>query len=868
MQDSPDTAAPRNRIRHYAGWVCWLLTWCFATVYILHHTHGITARQHYASSQFAPPPNSAQLVEGRNLILPSFAVDGYAWIRYAQEMSDRGAWRLRHVTLDNPPEGRELHWNSGFCWWLITLGKCHSLATGTSLRASIEVMAGWANPLLLIGCLLVFGAMIRAKFGVFPAIWTTCAAAGSALYYESFFPCYPDHHGMINAAIVGMALCLAISGAGWTSLPRGMSHRHRQYWVMLSGLFGGIALWASAVTMTIVLLCLGVAALATLSLGGLQAKRQDPNGEPELWKLWGYSGCASSLFFYGLEYFPNHLSWRLEANHPLYSLAWLGGGLLLEMMANWHIHARRDQIGRWAIALVCLAALPVTIALGGSSVYVMRDPFFTGLLEHIIECLPIWIRVQQSGITPFLHLIGLAPLPMLLLAWAAFYKKTPLRIRRLCLLFLGLAAALTLAFALQTRWSLVAAAAWLCCCVPAGIWISDSLSPVWLRNCLAVFVVATTLATPVSYLQRIEAVTRQKNISQDEGLMLALRDIAHFIRAEGGGKAVFLSNPTCSTPLGYFSDLTSVCSLFWENMPGLKKAAAIHSATSDAEALALLKNSATTHIAFISYEHFIQQFFDLAKPTEPSQHLAQTFGAKVFFGRELPDWLRPLPYSIPPGLRDLKWDVLVCAVEPGQERGDALFYQGDYLASHELWQEAASKWNQACHLMPEQPLIWMRLAEAKVHTGDTQEAVPLFHKTLRLLPEPARAQAAFQIATLLLNTRHKQQALVFYRQAADLGVGDAQNNAAWIMATAPWSSTQEHREALERIQKSSNNNPENPAFLDTLSASLARLGKYTEAIETAHRAADLCRKGQFEEGARAIELRASHYANRKPWIEE
>src|SRR5256885_15769929 len=54
------------------------------------------------------------------------------------------------------------------------------------------------------------------------------------------------------------------------------------------------------------------------------------------WRAWAFGGAVTSLAAYLIEYFPSHLgSWELRAIHPLYGLAWLGGGELLARTTAW-----------------------------------------------------------------------------------------------------------------------------------------------------------------------------------------------------------------------------------------------------------------------------------------------------------------------------------------------------------------------------------------------------------------------------------------------------------------------------------------------------------------------------------------------------
>ena len=102
-------------------------------------------------------------------------------------------------------------------------------------------------------------------------------------------------------------------------------------WFFVAGVTGGLGLWISVAGQ--------VPVLAGIALGGLIAawvNRGDTQANPAgarvllPWEAWALGGAATSLAVYLIEYFPAHLgSWQLRINHPLYGLAWLGGGAVL-----------------------------------------------------------------------------------------------------------------------------------------------------------------------------------------------------------------------------------------------------------------------------------------------------------------------------------------------------------------------------------------------------------------------------------------------------------------------------------------------------------------------------------------------------------
>ena len=88
------------------------------------------------------------------------------------------------------------------------------------------------------------------------------------------------------------------------------------------------SVWISAATQVPILIGIGAGVLVAGRIG----RGATPAGsciEPGLLRTWSRVGAAVSVLAYLIEYFPSHLGWRLEVNHPLYALAWLGGGELL-----------------------------------------------------------------------------------------------------------------------------------------------------------------------------------------------------------------------------------------------------------------------------------------------------------------------------------------------------------------------------------------------------------------------------------------------------------------------------------------------------------------------------------------------------------
>ncbi len=114
------------------------------------------------------------------------------------------------------------------------------------------------------------------------------------------------------------------------------NRRQARNWFIASGIAGGVGVWVSTASEAPVLAEVGLGALLATGLLARGAKQDGPiQADPSLWRVWGWSGAATSLFFYLLEYFPSHFGMRLEVNHPLYALAWAGGGEIIFRLCRW-----------------------------------------------------------------------------------------------------------------------------------------------------------------------------------------------------------------------------------------------------------------------------------------------------------------------------------------------------------------------------------------------------------------------------------------------------------------------------------------------------------------------------------------------------
>ena len=591
------------------------------------------------------------------LFMHPVGADGCTWVRIARAMAAQGEWRLRHVDFDNAPDGREMHWNSGFAWWLIALGWLEHKLDGLPLENTIPQMAQWANPILFVACLILFPLLVARRFGPLAGSALAIAMIGIEPFHEGFFVGYPDHHGMHNAAIVGCVLGLVCGGLGRVrtkaeteDLIAPPMEGPARRWFLFSAISGAVGFWASALTLAIALLGIGLGAVATFVFSGRERRSSDVAPRPELWRFWGMAGGIGCLFFYLLEYAPNHFGMRLEVNHPLYALAWMGGGELLCQIQRAFARGRFPSSGRqWLPALAAIAAvstLPLALVIGGARWYLPFDGFLFQLHKGITEFQSFAIQIKSSTAKGLLMGDGAALLMALLNISLVFFRSIPKSIRALLWFTIPPGIVFTLAFFYQSRWALGSGSVWVAAapCVALGLAAATNPAKPWRRLILPALAGAAMLAIYPSMSGWMAWRGRfSHNLDLVESLQIVIRDVAQFVRAEAGPdrKIVVLASPNSSLFTSYYANCQALGTLYWENLAGLRAAAGITGTTSDEEAYERLRKHGVTHIVHYSLDEFIAPYFILENPGQRATTGCDRSGGGLSSGRISPHGFEP-----------------------------------------------------------------------------------------------------------------------------------------------------------------------------------------------------------------------------------
>jgi len=731
-------------VKNCPRWIGPTLLACFALVaatLVLDSMARLGAVEKISAVSFSDtPPNSLPLppeCREETILLPQASVDARWWVIHTREMLRDGAWRIRRNDLDNAPAGREVHWSSFLMWVLSALAWIRSVSTGEPAHYFVADAALAVGPVLMT-CLLGGLAIMAARvWGWTAGLFYLLVLLTSRAVTRPFFLGEADHHGIVLAFASACPLALLAGRCGFFQIPKRKStdaaNKVSRRWIMASGIAGAAALWISASTTLPILAGTGLGILAcALILKPEAGVRQ----EPGIWFLWGLSGCLASLGFYLLEYFPSHMGWRLEVNHPLYAFAWLGGGWILDKAVTWRSTGRFPLRGFGGImggvlaVAVCLAPA-AAIVLAGDRVFWVSDKFLLALhKEYILEfqsLFGLYGKEKQSLWIPlFYHFWILAAIIGLgVLIWKRSVDW-PLRCA-LCLLAPPVLVMQALAI-WQVRWGSAAAAMWalvVLAVFSAFLRMPTGTTRIWsFRVAIAAIPVAfltATLPTAIASFHE-ETTALDSPLSEAVGGNLLLRDIARRLAESSPTKApTVLTGPNSSTEMSYQAGIRTLGTLYWENMPGLKSAARIFAVQDGNEALRLLTESGVTHIVVPSWDNFAAAYDDLLAKSE-GRPGGMAFFKSILENEDYPTWLRPFAYPIPGNSGIDAQSVRIFAVLPSQNAFESWFYRGVYHFESNHPEKAKRAFEQAAALRPDDPRVKNYLNQ--LQPSETQNSNP------------------------------------------------------------------------------------------------------------------------------------------------
>ena len=586
--------------------------------------------------------------------------DSYYWLAYARDLRAAEAWRLRYTYADNAPAGREMHWAHLPIWALMGISRLVEMG-GVSPPIALELAGRILMPLfgwLFFSALyLLLGHRLGWRIS---ALTTATLAMG--LNWD-FHALRPDHHGFQLAASIFMWLGLLLGGMGWVRrepAPGAVGGRSplatARRWFFVSSLFGGIGFWLGATVHLFSLAALAAGAAATLLFIPPPGTKDPFEIRPDLWRFWGFSGAGVALVFHALEYAPHHVGMRLEANHPLYALCWLGTAECLRALALWRSRRRRSLADILSAALGVGAAslLPLLIVFGPVAWFLPRSEIMLRLhAHHIIEFRTLFATAGSQWAKTFLLSFGVvvpATLWTLVLLWR---RQLPVARQRLLLPLCAMTVLFILLYAWQVRWEPFALAAGL---LLAGFLLTERRGlaetlparSIWRHLpalLLALFALQLAYGTfrlvaPLRQLLRVEKL--------DELWLKALlqRNLMLQLKAQFPATPLRLVLPAeMATAAYYFGVGNSLGSLYWENPAGLGAAADFFGDPLPGErARQIAKERGLTHVLMNPGAGDALMFYQIATGRSDQLGASRTVGgATAKAGTPVPEWLHPEP---------------------------------------------------------------------------------------------------------------------------------------------------------------------------------------------------------------------------------
>lgn len=790
------------------------------------------------------------------VILHEIANDGYVWNRYAEELGQNGQYRLRHTTFDNAPLGRSVHWNSAFAWYLRVLGELRRSVTGEPLRHAIFQASIWANPILLAIALVTFAPLGAWRFGPLCGAVFAIGMVSVPTFYEGFMPAYPDHHGVISFELLGMMFGVAWAGAGWvkpsedSGISDSKSLEQARHGMTFSAICAGCGLWWSALSTAMVLVTLGVSVLVT-ALCFCRRRPGDPLFEPRLWKWWAICGAGTSFAMWLLEYFPNHMTMRLEVNHPLYSLAFLGGGWLLATLGQWLTSLGANKGPDpfpWRACLgpvVACAALPAAIVIGGSAVYIPQHPFMVGLWKNIYELQSVFTLITRANLS--IHAaFGWYPVFLVASFILVGAEGTP-RATKTTLLFLTIPIILLIVLqCYQSRWGLLVGPIYIALAgiVLTQIWrLVPRTMLAWTTASLGFFVAAALFVVP-SFLNNFANVWVQHRSQKvvmlpGQALHLLHRQMARAILDDANGEpVVLLSSPNSSCVLSSIGGFRTVGTLYWENVEGLEAAAAALNAQSDEEALERAKKLGITHVSLMTWENFIEPYFRILHP-KPEEGISfeNSFGKRALFDLVIPAWTRPLVFPHNQLTQGLKQRVILLRVALGQSDSELAFHLARFMNHVAGKPEAALPMlEKVLKESPDNSLAREEYAQSLAKLGQYDKAVD---ELILALKDADAARREGFVGGFIPGLKNAKQPKALAKLLRAMGGRKDASPAlllqsAWMLATSSDAGSLDGTFALE--------------LLDRLDASFSANGQVLLARAAAHAA-----KGNFEAAIAVID---------------
>ncbi len=853
-----------------ARWIGLVVLWCVAAALLVGHAE--LFRRNMSLGDRVGLRGASEPPTPMKRIAPTMYADALMWVRHSLRLAEGEGLRIRETPVDNAPHGREVHWNSGFSWLIVAGAKLRQAFTGEDLPRAMERSMAWFNVPLLLGFVMLLSWWASARAGLAAGVVLGLAMLGNNSFYGGFGPNYVDHHGLMAVSVLGLLLGAVFMGAGyWKTaqssaqlLPGTLSLARRG--AIVSAVAGGCGLWVSAATLVPAIALTGLTGVLATLAHGRRAVATGVQAAPEIWRLWGRTGGLVSLGFYLLEYAPNHLGLRLEVNHPVYAAGWWAGSeIVAQIMEGWLGLKRGVQWRRLGLAFAALSLAPLIVLVAGRGVFVVFDTFVGGLTRYVAEgiSLPTALKIFP----PKLYLWEFVWMGGSLLAGLVAWWRSEAA-DRLVVGFAGLAAAAFTAMAVaQLRWGPSASGPLILLVLLAIACLGPRRRR--LRYAAVAVVGLISLHVASDRMVRLQDANRRRAVDKPDAMQPVYRDIAATLRAsQPAGDIVVLSSPNGSVAISYYGQFKAIGTLYWENADGMKAAAAMLSAQTEPEARRLIRERGVTHVALVSEDNFIAEYFKLLHPDPGARTLQQTFGYRTLVSQVVPLWLEQIAYDFPSDLPYRPDRVLLFKTRfTGVPEADVLYEQALEDADAGRTDEVAAKLDRALALAPRAAELWVAKTNLLLGRGEMEAAMRAVEQAVATADPAQRGTVCRAEAARFYQSRAHAAAVQLYRAALETGRDVLTlNNLAWILATTPDDAVRNGAEALA-ITTQLITQHEEFVILNSHAAALAEVGRFEPAVTYGAAAVEKARETKDQKLVALAEARLARYRAGQPWRE-
>jgi protein O-mannosyl-transferase len=205
------------------------------------------------------------------------------------------------------------------------------------------------------------------------------------------------------------------------------------------------------------------------------------------------------------------------------------------------------------------------------------------------------------------------------------------------------------------------------------------------------------------------------------------------------------------------------------------------------------------------------------------------------------------------------------ALEIKANHADAQANLGSALLQKGELDEAIAQYDKALEIKPDYALVHYDLANALLLKGQVDEAVAQYKKALEIKPD--YSEVCNNLGIVLFQKGEVQEAIGYYQKALEISphYAEARGNLAWALATSPQTPILKALAVKLAEQANQMTGGANPKALRILAAAYAQTGRFSEAVETAHRSLQLATNQNNAALLEALRTDIGFYENGLPY---